>query len=121
VEVALENGKFYLIDVNEELISPHIVIETSEQINPDYNSDQQLNQDIFSMFNENLNVYNKENRDYGNSNSNDSLTFSPEKKPESSTIKKIPISFDVKITDETNIEELKAKLKEIKDFLDQEF
>lgn len=115
VEVAIENGKFYLIDVNDALEIQQDYIKSIEPQNE--TTAETINESMFSMFNESTIPQTYENQP--------SYIYSHEKQNtetrERSSTKKVPISFDIKITDETNIEELKLKLKAIKDFINQEF
>ncbi len=109
VELALENGKFYLIDVKEPSESqPEIFVQEPQN--------ESAGQNIFSMFNENpVNYGNAENETSNLQNYEQNIAEN-----RASMSSKVPISFDIKITDQTNIEELKAKLKAIKEFINKE-
>jgi pyruvate, water dikinase len=118
VELALEAGKFYLIDVNDEKIIVQNEVDNNSIDNILQNTEPLVNQDVFSMFGNSENQTNEINQQYNyqspqSTENQNSKIISPNLK--------VPISFDIKVTDGTNIEELKAKLRAIKEFINQEF
>ncbi|MEK6974348.1 MAG: PEP/pyruvate-binding domain-containing protein [Nanoarchaeota archaeon] len=123
IEIAMENGKLYLIDVNDEpMIKYPQVSETQEPILQDVQASQISNEEnkgIFEMFsNNNVQSIDSQQDSYSPNESSDIGQSYISKSP---TFGKVPISFDIKITDSTDIEEIKAKLKAIKEFINQEF
>ena len=118
VELALEAGKFYLIDVNDEKAIQQDQGENNIIEPMNSNTEPLVNQDIFSMFGNSETLNNETNSQYNYQSSQP--TENPVSKVINSNLK-VPISFDIKVTDSTNIEELKAKLKAIKEFINQEF
>lgn len=122
IEIAIENGKFYLIDVNDEpMVKYSQVSETQGPILQDVQSSKipnEENQDMFAMFSGDTQSIDSNQYSYS-STSESNIAQAPILKQ--SALSKVPISFDIKITDATDIEELKAKLKAIKEFINHEF
>lgn len=121
VELALENGKFYLIDVNDYFQEQSIdndINNINEDSSQTLNQSPIVDQDMFSMFGNQDSVANQQPQSYIINNAQENAAKTQTSQNKNS---KVPISFDIKITDATNIDELKAKLKSIKEFINQEF
>ncbi len=121
VELALENGKFYLIDVSdyvqESIVNDNInsMIQDNSQ---NMNQSPIVDQDMFSMFGNQDSAINQQPQSYVVNNAQENVAKT---QTSQNQISKVPISFDIKITDATNVDELKSKLKAIKEFINQEF
>ncbi|MBI2670471.1 hypothetical protein HYX18_00625 [Candidatus Woesearchaeota archaeon] len=128
IEVAIENGKFYLIDVNEEPLmqqtTPQFSINETIPETQTFQASDTITKDMFSMFgNETQSLQGNKNQ-YSFTeavNNETSASYSNSANKFISQNLKVPISFDIKITDSTDIEELKQKLRAIKEFINREF